>query len=423
MSNITNILARQIIDSRGNPTVEVDCRLADGSFGRAAVPSGASTGQHEALELRDGDPKMFGGKGVKKAVDNVNKIIAPALTGMDARDQVRIDRTMLDLDGTPAKSKLGANAVLGVSLAAAHAAAACSGLPLYRYLGGANAKTLPVPMMNFLNGGKHAGWNIEMQEFMIVPAGAKTFSQAVQMASETFAALTKILHKKGYPVTVGDEGGFAPPLKSNEEALQLLVEAIGQAGYKPGQEIFLAMDPASTEFFKDGFYQVGGKKLSSAEMVELYASFASKYPLISLEDGLAEDDWDGWKLLTEKLGKKIQLIGDDLFVTNVKRLQMGLEKGVANSILIKLNQIGSLTETLDCIGLARANRYTTVISHRSGETEDTTIAQVAVAVNAGQIKTGSISRSERVAKYNQLLRIEEELGGAAVYPGQSAFKQ
>jgi enolase len=423
MSNITKLWARQIIDSRGNPTVEVDCHLADGNFGRAAVPSGASTGQHEALELRDGDPKMFGGKGVKKAVDNVNKIIAPALTGMDARDQVKLDRTMLELDGTPAKSKLGANAVLGVSLAAAHAAAACSGLPLYRYLGGANAKTLPVPMMNFLNGGKHAGWNIEMQEFMIVPAGAKTFSQAVQMASETFAALTKILHKKGYPVTVGDEGGFAPPLKSNEEALQLLVEAIGQAGYKPGQEIFLAMDPASTEFFKDGFYQVGGKKLSSAEMVELYASFASKYPLISLEDGLAEDDWDGWKLLTEKLGKKIQLIGDDLFVTNVKRLQMGLEKGVANSILIKLNQIGSLTETLDCIGLARANRYTTVISHRSGETEDTTIAQVAVAVNAGQIKTGSISRSERVAKYNQLMRIEEELGGSAVYPGQSAFKQ
>ena len=423
MSNITNILARQIIDSRGNPTVEVDCRLADGSFGRAAVPSGASTGQHEALELRDGDPKMFGGKGVKKAVNNVNQIIAPALTGMDAREQVKIDRTMLELDGTPAKSKLGANAVLGVSLAAVHAAASCSGLPLYRYLGGANAKTLPVPMMNFLNGGKHAGWNIEMQEFMIVPAGAKTFSQAVQMASETFAALTKILHKKGYPVTVGDEGGFAPPLKSNEEALQLLVEAIGQAGYKPGAEIFLAMDPASTEFFKDGYYQVGGQKLSSAEMVELYASFAAKYPLISLEDGLAEDDWDGWKLLTEKLGKKIQLIGDDLFVTNVKRLQMGLEQGVANSILIKLNQIGSLTETLDCIGLARANRYTTVISHRSGETEDTTIAQVAVAVNAGQIKTGSISRSERVAKYNQLLRIEEELGGSAIYPGQSAFKQ
>jgi enolase len=423
MSNITKIWARQIIDSRGNPTVEVDCHLADESFGRAAVPSGASTGQHEALELRDGDPKMFGGKGVKKAVDNVNKIIAPALTGMDARDQVKIDRTMLELDGTPAKSKLGANAVLGVSLAAAHAAAACSGLPLYRYLGGANAKTLPVPMMNFLNGGKHAGWNIEMQEFMIVPAGASTFGQAIQMASETFAALTKILHKKGYPVTVGDEGGFAPPLKSNEEALQLLVEAIEQAGYKPGQEIFLAMDPASTEFFKDGFYQVGGKKLSSAEMVELYASFASKYPLISLEDGLAEDDWDGWKLLTDKLEKKIQLIGDDLFVTNVKRLQTGLEKGVANSILIKLNQIGSLTETLDCIGLARANRYTTVISHRSGETEDTTIAQVAVATNAGQIKTGSISRSERVAKYNQLMRIEEELGGSAVYPGKSAFKQ
>ena len=423
MSNITKIWARQIIDSRGNPTVEVDCRLADGSFGRAAVPSGASTGQHEALELRDGDPKMFGGKGVMKAVDNVNKVISPALAGMDARDQVKIDRTMLELDGTPAKSKLGANAVLGVSLAAAHAAAACSGLPLYRYLGGANAKTLPVPMMNFLNGGKHAGWNIEMQEFMIVPAGAGTLGRAVQMASETFAALTKILHKKGYPVTVGDEGGFAPPLKANEEALQLLVEAIEQAGYRPGGEIFLAMDPASTEFFKDGFYQVGGKKLSSAEMVELYASFASKYPLISLEDGLAEDDWDGWKLLTEKLGKKIQLVGDDLFVTNVKRLQTGLERGVANSILIKLNQIGSLTETLDCIGLARASRYTTVISHRSGETEDTTIAQVAVATNAGQIKTGSISRSERVAKYNQLLRIEEELGGSAIYPGQSAFKQ
>ncbi|MBI4726553.1 phosphopyruvate hydratase [candidate division TA06 bacterium] len=423
MSNITKIWARQIMDSRGNPTVEVDCRLVDGSFGRAAVPSGASTGQHEALELRDGDPKMFGGKGVKKAVDNVNKIIAPALTGMDAREQVKIDRTMIELDGTPAKSKLGANAVLGVSLAAAHAAASSSGLPLYRYLGGANAKTLPVPMMNFLNGGKHAGWNIEMQEFMIVPAGAKSFSQAIQMASETFAALTKILHKKGYPVTVGDEGGFAPPLKSNEEALQFLVEAIGQAGYKPGGEIFLAMDPASSEFFKDGSYQVGGKKLSPAEMVELYSSFASKYPLISLEDGLAEDDWDGWKLLTEKLGKNIQLIGDDLFVTNVKRLQTGLEKGVANSILIKFNQIGSLTETLDCISLARANRYTTVISHRSGETEDTTISQVAVATNAGQIKTGSISRSERVAKYNQLLRIEEELGGSAVYPGQSAFKQ
>jgi enolase len=403
--------------------VEVDCLLDDGSLGRAAVPSGASTGQHEALELRDGDAKCYQGKGVLNAVANINKVIAPALAGMEALEQPALDKRMLELDGTPGKSKLGANAILGVSLAAAKAAAQSARLPLYRYLGGANAKTLPVPMMNFLNGGKHAGWNIEMQEFMIVPAGAESFSRAIQMASETFHSLAKILKEKGHLATVGDEGGFAPPLKTNEEALEMLTKAIEKAGYKPGQDIFLAMDPASTEFFEDGKYKVDGKKLSSAEMVDLYEKYVSKYPVVSLEDGLAEDDWEGWKLLTERLGKKIQLVGDDLFVTNVKRLQQGLEKGVANSILIKLNQIGSLTETLDCIALANRHQYTAVVSHRSGETEDTTIAEVVVATNAGQIKTGSISRSERVAKYNQLLRIEEELGPAAVYPGRQVFQR
>jgi enolase len=423
MPKITKIFARQIIDSRGNPTVEVDCLLDDGSLGRAAVPSGASTGQHEALELRDGDAKCYQGKGVLKAVANVNKTIAPALLGTEALEQPALDKRMLELDGTPGKSKLGANAILGVSLAAAKAAAQSARLPLYRYLGGANAKTLPVPMMNFLNGGKHAGWNIEMQEFMIVPAGAENFSRAIQMASETFHSLAKILKEKGHLATVGDEGGFAPPLKTNEEALEMLTKAIEEAGYKPGQDIFLAMDPASTEFFENGKYKVDGQKLTSAEMVDLYEKYVSKYPVISLEDGLAEDDWEGWKLLTERLGRKIQLVGDDLFVTNVQRLKMGLDKGVANSILIKLNQIGSLTETMDCISLANRHQYTAVVSHRSGETEDNTIAEVVVATNAGQIKTGSISRSERVAKYNQLLRIEEELGAAAVYPGQSVFKR
>lgn len=423
MTRISKIRAREILDSRGNPTVEVDCHLECGAMGRAAVPSGASTGQHEALELRDGDNKRYLGKGVLKAVKNVNDIIAPKLLGWDALEQVKIDTAMLEMDGTETKSKLGANAILGVSLAVVRAAAIALDIPLYRHIGGVDARLLPVPMMNFLNGGKHAGWNIEMQEFMIVPAGAKSFSQALQMASETFHTLAKLLKEKGYLTTVGDEGGFAPPLKTNEEALEMLTRAIEKAGYKPGEEIFLAMDPASTEFYQDGFYKVDGKKLSSAEMVELYARYADKYPLVSLEDGLAEDDWEGWKLLTDRLGKKIQLVGDDLFVTNVKRLKMGFEKQVANSILIKLNQIGSLTETLDCIRLAKLNGYTTVISHRSGETSDSTIADVAVAVNGGQIKTGSVSRSDRVSKYNQLLRIEEELGAAAQYPGRSVFKR
>ncbi|MBU2464402.1 MAG: phosphopyruvate hydratase, partial [Candidatus Edwardsbacteria bacterium] len=413
---------REIMDSRGNPTVEVDCHLECGAIGRAAVPSGASTGQHEALELRDGDAKRYLGKGVLQAVKNVNEIIAPKLIGWDALEQVKIDQSMLEMDGTETKSKLGANAILGVSLAVVRAAAIALDIPLYRHIGGVDARLLPVPMMNFLNGGKHAGWNIEMQEFMIVPSGAKSFAQAVQMASETFHTLAKLLKEKGYLTTVGDEGGFAPPLKTNEEALEMLTQAIEKAGYRPGEDIFLAMDPASTEFYEKGYYKVDGKKLSSAEMVDLYEKYVNKYPLVSLEDGLAEDDWEGWKLLTDRLGKRIQLVGDDLFVTNVKRLKMGFEKEVANSILIKLNQIGTLTETLDCIRLAKLNGYTTVISHRSGETSDSTIADVAVAVNGGQIKTGSISRSDRSAKYNQLLRIEEELGSAAQYPGRSIFK-
>ncbi len=422
MTAITKIHAREILDSRGNPTVEVDCRLECGALGRAAVPSGASTGQHEALELRDGDARRYQGKGMLQAVKNVNEIIAPKLIGWDALEQVKIDTAMLELDGTETKSKLGANAILGVSLAVVRAAAIALDIPLYRHIGGVDARLLPVPMMNFLNGGKHAGWNIEMQEFMVVPAGAESFSQALRMASETFHTLAKLLKGKGYLTTVGDEGGFAPPLKTNEEALEMLTRAIEQAGYKPGEEIFLAMDPASTEFYEKGYYKVDGKKLSSAEMVDLYEKYVTKYPVVSLEDGLAEDDWEGWKLLTDRLGKKIQLVGDDLFVTNVKRLKMGFEREVANSILIKLNQIGTLTETLDCIRLAKLNGYTTVISHRSGETSDSTIADVAVAVNGGQIKTGSVSRSDRSAKYNQLLRIEEELGPAAQYPGRSLFK-
>ncbi|HTY09266.1 MAG TPA: phosphopyruvate hydratase [Candidatus Edwardsbacteria bacterium] len=422
MITITKIHAREILDSRANPTVEVDCRLSDGHVGRAAVPSGASTGAHEALELRDAGDKRYGGKGVKTAVANVNATIAPELVGLSPFEQAHIDRLMIQLDGTETKAKLGANAILGVSLAVAHAAAAAAGSPLYRYLGGVNAKLLPVPLMNFLNGGKHAGWNFEMQEFMVAPAGAQTFSQALQMATETFHALAKLIKDKGYSTHVGDEGGFAPPLKSNEEALELLTAAIEKAGYIPGQDIFLAMDPASSEFYEDGHYKVGGKKLTSAEMVELYARFAEKYPLISLEDGLAEDDWSGWRLLTDKLGHKIQLIGDDIFVTNIKRLTRGIEEGVANSILIKLNQIGSLTETLDCMRLAGEHGYTTVVSHRSGETADSTIADVVVATNSGQIKAGSVARSDRSAKYNQLLRIEEELMSSAQYAGRRAFR-
>ncbi|MCU0606910.1 MAG: phosphopyruvate hydratase [Candidatus Edwardsbacteria bacterium] len=423
MITITKIHAREILDSRANPTVEVDCRLSDGSCGRAAVPSGASTGAHEALELRDTDDPRYGGKGVRQAVTNVNATIAPELVGLSPFDQVHIDGLMIKLDGTETKSKLGANAILGVSLAVARAAADAAGSPLYRYLGGVNAKLLPVPMMNFLNGGKHAGWNFEMQEFMVVPAGAATFAQALQMGAETFHALARLIKDKGYATHVGDEGGFAPPLKSNEEALELLTRAIEKAGYVPGQDIFLAMDPASTEFFEDGYYKVGGKKLSSLEMVDLYARFAAKYPVISLEDGLAEDDWSGWRLLTDKLGHQLQLIGDDIFVTNIKRLQKGISEGVANSVLIKLNQIGTLTETLDCIKLAGDNGYTSVVSHRSGETCDSTIADVVVAVNGGQIKTGSVARSDRSAKYNQLLRIEEELKGSARYAGRAAFRQ
>ena len=422
MITITKIHAREILDSRANPTVEVDCHLSDGSFGRAAVPSGASTGAHEALELRDGDPKRYGGKGVKQALANVNATIAPELVGLSPFGQAHIDGLMLKLDGTETKSRLGANAILGVSLAVARAAAAAAGSPLYRYLGGVNARLLPVPLMNLLNGGKHAGWNFEMQEFMVAPAGARTFSQALQMAAETFHALGRLIKDKGHATTVGDEGGYAPPLKSNEEALELLTRAIEKAGYVPGQDIFLAMDPAASEFCEDGMYKVGGKKLSAAEMVDLYVKFADKYPLISLEDGLAEDDWSGWRLLTDKLGHRIQLIGDDLFVTNAKRLRRGIEEGVANSILIKLNQIGTLTETLDCIGLAADHGYTSVVSHRSGETADSIIADVAVAAGCGQIKTGSVARSDRSAKYNQLLRIEEELKGTSHFAGREAFR-
>jgi enolase len=421
--DIVDVIGRQILDSRCNPTVEVEVVLEDGTIGRAMVPSGASTGMYEAVELRDNDKSKYGGKGVLKAVDNVNNAIAEELIGINVFDQVLIDKIMIELDGTDNKEKLGANAMLGVSLACARAASAFLGIPLYQYIGGVNAKVLPVPMMNIINGGKHADNNVDLQEFMIMPAGAPSFSEALRMSSEVYHTLKALLQSKGYDTGVGDEGGFAPNLRSNEEAIQVIVEAIEKAGYTPGKEIFIALDPASSEIFENGKYNLKGegKVLSPGEMVDYYVNLVNKYPIISIEDGMAEEDWEGWKTITEKLGNKIQLVGDDLFVTNTKRLKMGIEKGVANSILIKLNQIGTLTETLNAIEMAERAGYTAVVSHRSGETEDTTIADLVVAVNAGQIKTGAPARTERVAKYNQLLRIEEELGEVSEYRGLSAF--
>ena len=420
-TTIVDVHAREILDSRGNPTVEVDVFLEDGTMGRAAVPSGASTGAYEAVELRDQDPQRYLGKGVKQAVDNVNDILGPEVVGMDATDQLGVDTEMIELDGTPNKGKLGANAILGVSLAVVKAAAKSCGLPLYQYLGGVNAKQLPVPMMNILNGGAHADNNVDIQEFMVMPVGAKSFAEGLRMGAEVFHRLKAVLKGKGLNTSVGDEGGFAPNLGSNEEALAVIVEAIEAAGYKPGQDVFLAIDAAATEFFKDGKYQFEGKGLTAAQMVEYYADLAGKYPIISIEDGLAEDDWDGWKLLTEKLGSKVQLVGDDLFVTNTERLARGIKEGVANSILIKVNQIGTLTETLDAIEMAKRAGYTAVVSHRSGETEDSTIADLVVATNAGQIKTGAPSRTDRVAKYNQLLRLEEDLAVYGQYKGRDVF--
>jgi enolase len=423
--SIESIQAREILDSRGNPTVEVDVRLCDGTLGRAAVPSGASTGAHEAVELRDGDKKRYLGKGVLQAVRNVNESIAAVLKGMDPFNQAALDRLMLELDRTPNKGKLGANAVLGVSLAVAKAAAASTGLPLYRYLGGTNARTLPAPMMNILNGGKHADNNVDFQEFMVMPLGAPSFREALRMGAEIFHSLKTVLHDRHLNTAVGDEGGFAPDLKSSDEALEVLGLAVEKAGYKLNEQVVFALDPASTELWdeakkkgKTGYRFFKSRPdyvATSDEMIDLWKKLCAKWPIRSIEDGLAEDDWTGWQKLTKELGEKVQLVGDDLFVTNVQRLQEGIDKGAANSILVKVNQIGSLTETLDAIELARRNRYTTIISHRSGETEDTTIADIAVATNAGQIKTGSASRTDRVAKYNQLLRIEEELGGAARY--------
>jgi len=425
MSQIDHIHAREILDSRGNPTVEADVTLVSGVVGRAAVPSGASTGEHEAVELRDGDPKRFGGKGVLSAVQNVNEVIAGKLKGMSPLGQAEIDRVLIELDGTPNKSNLGANALLAVSMATARAAANSQKLPLYRYLGGSSANTLPVPMMNIINGGAHADNNVDFQEFMIVPVGAGTFSEALRMGAEIFHTLKSVLKKKGYATSVGDEGGFAPNLKSNEEAIETILEAIAQAGYQAGENVLLALDPAASEFY-DGtsyvFKKSDGRKLRSDQMVSFWKAWAGKYPIISIEDGMAENDWDGWKALTGAIGGRVQLVGDDLFVTNTKFLQKGIELGVANSILIKVNQIGTLSETLECVELAKTNNMTAVISHRSGETEDAFIADLAVATNAGQIKTGSLSRSDRIAKYNQLLRIEEELGAAAVYPGRAAFR-
>lgn len=424
MPTIIDVYAREILDSRGNPTVEVEVELESGAFGRAAVPSGASTGIFEAVELRDGDKSRYLGKGVLKAVDNVNSIIAQEIIGMDALDQVEIDEKLIEIDGTHNKGKLGANAILGVSLAIAHAAADEIGIPFFQYIGGVNAKTLPVPMMNILNGGAHADNNVDIQEFMIMPVGAESFKEAVRMCAEVFHNLKAVLKGRGYNTAVGDEGGFAPNLTSNEEALQVIVEAINKSGYKPGEDVFIAIDCAASEMYKeDGKYHLEGEGVvkNFEEMVEYYEEMVNRYPIISIEDGLAEDDWDGWKLMTEKLGKKIQIVGDDLFVTNTERLSKGIEKGVANSILIKLNQIGTLTETLDAINMANRAGYTAVVSHRSGETEDVTIADLVVAVNAGQIKTGAPSRTDRVAKYNQLIRIEEALGTSSKYAGKAAF--
>lgn len=426
MSEIVDIYAREILDSRGNPTLECEVFLESGAFGRAAVPSGASTGEREALELRDGDKGRYLGKGVRQAVDNVNNRIADELIGMEASDQVGIDQRMLEIDGTEFKSTLGANAILGVSLAVAKAAAEEAGMPLYKYIGGANARELPLPMMNIINGGAHADNNVDIQEFMVMPAGACCFSEALRMGAEIFHALKSVLKAKGYNTAVGDEGGFAPNLKSNEEALEVIMEAIVKAGYKPGDDVVLALDVASSELFdkEKGTYVLENetqKEKTPIQMVDFYENLVNKYPIVSIEDGMAENDWDGWKLLTERLGKRIQLVGDDLFVTNPAILKQGIQKGIANSILIKLNQIGTLTETLEAIEMAKRAGYTTVISHRSGETEDTTLADLAVAVNSGQIKTGSLCRTDRVAKYNQLLRIEDELDSIAIFKGHEVF--
>ncbi len=425
MSRITDVYAREVLDSRGNPTVEVEVYTENAGFGRALVPSGASTGEYEAVELRDGDKSRYLGKGVQKAVANVNDIIAPEVIGMDVTDQVGLDKTMIDLDGTKNKSKLGANAILGVSLAAARAAADEIGLPLYQYLGGFNAKEMPVPMMNIINGGEHADNSVDIQEFMILPVSAKSFKEAIRMGAEIFHALKGVLGEKGYATAVGDEGGFAPNLKSNEEAIQVIMEAIEKAGYKPADDVKIGMDAAASEFYDKDSKKYNlkgeGRELTSEELINLYAEWVEKYPIITIEDGLDENDWDGFKSLTEKLGDKIQLVGDDLFVTNTEKLAEGIEKGIANSILIKVNQIGTLTETFDAIEMAKKAGYTAVVSHRSGETEDATIADIAVATNAGQIKTGSASRTDRIAKYNQLLRIEDELGDLAQYKGLNSF--
>jgi enolase len=423
MSQIERVHARQVLDSRGNPTVEVDVLLRSGSHGRAAVPSGASTGEFEATELRDGG-REWSGKGVTKAVGNVNGEIAEAIHGRDADDQAGLDRALIDLDGTPNKSRLGANAILGVSLAAAKAAAAEEGMPLWRYLGGEAAHVLPVPMMNVLNGGAHADNKVDFQEFMVVPAGAPTYAEGLRIGTEVFHALKKTLHDRGMSTTVGDEGGFAPDLGSNEEALQILMQGIEAAGYRPGEDVFIALDPATSEIYRDGAYVLEheGRTLSSTELADYWAEMAGRYPILSIEDGMDENDWDGWKALTERIGDRVQLVGDDLFVTNPERLREGIDKGVANSILVKVNQIGTLTETLEAMRIARDAGYSQVMSHRSGETEDTTIADLAVATGCGQIKTGAPSRSDRTAKYNQLLRIEEALGGDASYPGRSAFR-
>jgi enolase len=424
MSWIEEIRAREILDSRGNPTVEAEVILESGEVGRAAVPSGASTGEHEAVELRDGDEKRYFGKGVLKAVSNVNEIIAPEIVGLDALDQVEVDGSLIGLDGTPNKSRLGANATLAVSLATARAAAAYLEIPLYQYLGGPNARTLPVPMMNIVNGGAHADNNVDFQEFMVVPVGASSFGESLRIGAEIFHTLKSVLKRKGYATSVGDEGGFAPNLRSNEEAIETMLEAINHAGYSAGKDCLLALDPAASEFYDGSHYvfkKSDGRKLTSAQMVQFWRSWSDQYPIVSIEDGMAENDWDGWKALTEVLGGRVQLVGDDLFVTNTDFLRKGIELGVANSILIKVNQIGTLTETLDCIELAKTNKRTVVISHRSGETEDPFIADLAVATSAGQIKTGSLSRTDRIAKYNQLLRIEEDLRGAARYPGRNAF--
>ncbi len=423
---IEHITARQILDSRGNPTVEVDVVTSDGFRGRAAVPSGASTGEHEAVELRDGDQNAYMGKGVLDAVRNVNESIAPELAGADALDQVAIDQALIDLDGTENKGRLGANALLGVSLAVARAAAENLGLPLYRYIGGTNASALPLPMMNIINGGHHADNSVDMQEFMIMPGGAESFSEALRIGTEIFHTLRKVLKAKGYNTAVGDEGGFAPDLRSNDEAVEVILEAIGKAGYEAGRDVFLALDPATSEMYRDGAYVFWKSdpdtKRSASDMIDFWENWVDQYPILSIEDGLAEDDWEGWRHLTERLGSRVQLVGDDLFVTNADRLQQGIDSGAANAILIKLNQIGTLTETLRAIELAHTHGYTAVISHRSGETEDATIADLAVATNAGQIKTGSASRSDRIAKYNQLLRIEEALESSASFPGRAALR-